>query len=170
MGIVNAQRGNYDSAVRTLDHARKMFQAIGDRLRSAWVEINLAETFIAACRYDQARELLENCARVHARIGERRGEALATLRLGELHLAQGEPKRAVERLRRSHRLLRQHRPVPQHHLARCLTALAAAEAIAVSPSLVGPSPLPNAAVCGVDRPDARRGLPSDSDIRVVYAS
>ncbi len=75
----------YHQALSTLeptDREGKRWQAV--------FQSNLARTLIAQRRYDEARALLEAAVPVSRELGDQEAVARALVRLGEIHLAQGD--------------------------------------------------------------------------------
>ena len=99
LSIALFRSGEKEHAPSLLRHAEDAFQRLGRRSLRAIAQHNLAWLALGEKRYDEARLRFEEAARLFAEIGDRNGQASASLHLGHIALlSSSEPAAATQAL------------------------------------------------------------------------
>lgn len=101
LGMVAADRGEWDHADRFFERSRAIARAHGDAHLEALCLVNHAEVHVARQRYEEARANAEQALAMFDQLGARPGKVDAYRMIGTVYRETGRPALAESRLRSS---------------------------------------------------------------------
>jgi tetratricopeptide (TPR) repeat protein len=96
MGIVYANRGEYDRALECFEQSSRISEDLGDRPGVGHAIVNMGVVYAERGEYDRALECYEQHLRICEELGDRSGASISIGNMGNAHFAHGEYARALE--------------------------------------------------------------------------